>query len=359
MVLPAALILDQVLVHSADLPTAVNASSLSAAYAANATTLKARFNDAFWDAAQGMYFDNTTTSLAPQDANSLAVLYNLTATTDQKIAVSKGLQKNWNDLGPVAPELPDTISPFISGFEASGVLSSAGEDYVLTLTLYFIDRFRHTSRQARTRLRSTSSGASGDTCYTRTSACSPPCWKDSPPTAPSGTLFSASSPRLPAAEMPRRAATAPSAVTTTTRRIHHMRTAGARARRPLTFYVLGLSATAPQGRQWAVKPHPSGLAAAEGGFTTALGWYGAKWTAEEMGMVLDVDTPVGTAGEVVLPLEGQVTIDGENATAIGGVVQVMRGRCWKVELNAGKVLCIVHGHAEELVGFCSSERRQM
>lgn len=112
-----ALTFAQVLVNSADLSAAVNASNLGAAYAANATALKTRFNAAFWDAAQGMYVDNTTTTLAPQDANSLAVLYNLTTSVDQKVSVSKGLQKNWNDLGPVAPELPDTISPFISGFE--------------------------------------------------------------------------------------------------------------------------------------------------------------------------------------------------------------------------------------------------
>ncbi len=67
----------------------------------------------------GMYRDNLTTTLYPQDANSFAVLYNLTLSDDQKVSVSEGLEKNWNDLGPVAPELPDTISPFISGFEVS------------------------------------------------------------------------------------------------------------------------------------------------------------------------------------------------------------------------------------------------
>lgn len=65
-----------------------------------------------------MYRDNDTTTLCPQDANSFAVLFNLTNAT-QANSISKGLQKNWNDIGPVAPELPDTISPFISGFEVS------------------------------------------------------------------------------------------------------------------------------------------------------------------------------------------------------------------------------------------------
>lgn len=68
-----------------------------------------------------MYVDNTTTTLTPQDANSLAVLYNITVSHEQALSISKGLRKNWNELGPVAPELPDTISPFISGFEVKHV----------------------------------------------------------------------------------------------------------------------------------------------------------------------------------------------------------------------------------------------
>jgi hypothetical protein len=79
--------------------------------------LKSTFNAAFWDASQGMYVDNTTTTLTPQDANSFAIVFNMTNSSEQTLSISKGLQKNWNELGPVAPELPDTISPFISGFE--------------------------------------------------------------------------------------------------------------------------------------------------------------------------------------------------------------------------------------------------
>lgn len=90
--------------------------------------------------------------------------------------------------------------------------------------------------------------------------------------------------------------------------------------------MLGVSVTAPQGREWAVKPHPGGLGAAEGGFTTALGWFGAKWTVEGAGMVLHVDTPVGTTGEVVLPVKGTVSVDGRRMAAVGGVVQVVGGK---------------------------------
>ena len=104
---------------ASDLASHIPDPALSAAWAANASALKARFNDVFWLPSAGMYRDNDTTTLCPQDANSMAVLYNLTETPEQAASVSAGLTKNWNDLGPVAPELPDTISPFISGLEVS------------------------------------------------------------------------------------------------------------------------------------------------------------------------------------------------------------------------------------------------
>ena len=47
----------------------------------------------------------------------MAILYNLTTSAAQASSVSKGLTRNWNDLGAVAPELPDNISPFISSLE--------------------------------------------------------------------------------------------------------------------------------------------------------------------------------------------------------------------------------------------------
>lgn len=77
-----------------------------------------------------MYRDNDTTTLCPQDANSFAVLFNLT-TSDQASSISAGLAKNWNDLGPIAPELPDTISPFISGFEVRLTLANDSKNVKL------------------------------------------------------------------------------------------------------------------------------------------------------------------------------------------------------------------------------------
>ena len=102
--------------NSAELASHLNESTISAAWANNATALKAKYNEAFWVPELGMYRDNESTTLCPQDANSFAVVFNLT-TPEQAASISDGLVKNWNELGPVSPELPDTITPFISGFE--------------------------------------------------------------------------------------------------------------------------------------------------------------------------------------------------------------------------------------------------
>lgn len=96
----------------------------------------------------------------------------------------------------------------------------------------------------------------------------------------------------------------------------------------LTFFVLGLTVTAPKGLAWSVAPHiDGGLPAAEGGFSTALGWFGVKWklsTSTREGkkthvFTLKITTPKGTNGTFVLPpMQGNVssiTIDGKKLSA--------------------------------------------
>lgn len=90
---------------------------MAATYAANATALKTAYNTLLWDANAGMYKDNDNTTLHPEDGNSLAVLYNLTQSADQNTNISQGLTAFWTDIGPVTPELADTIIPFVGGFE--------------------------------------------------------------------------------------------------------------------------------------------------------------------------------------------------------------------------------------------------
>lgn len=101
---------------SAELASYLNETNLASSWLEKAIALKVAFNNLLWSDELGMYTDNATTSFVPQDGNSLAVLFNLT-TPDQARSISNGLTKNWNQFGAVSPESPDTISPFISGFE--------------------------------------------------------------------------------------------------------------------------------------------------------------------------------------------------------------------------------------------------
>ncbi|KAJ3524477.1 hypothetical protein NM688_g8554 [Phlebia brevispora] len=126
-------LLYKVLIDSADLAIHINQTSLGETWSVNASSLKTKFNEAFWLPSAGMYRDNTTTTLCPQDANSMAVLYNLTTSAAQASSVSEGLTRNWNELGAIAPELPDTISPFIGSLELQAHFVSGNDERAMDL----------------------------------------------------------------------------------------------------------------------------------------------------------------------------------------------------------------------------------
>lgn len=81
----------------------------------------------------------------------------------------------------------------------------------------------------------------------------------------------------------------------------------------LTFYVVGLQIIEPQGSAWTLAPKLSGLSAAEGGFTTPLGWFGASWEINDRrNITLTISTPLGTRGTVELPSNiTELYVDGE------------------------------------------------
>ncbi|CAE6476153.1 hypothetical protein ACGC1H_003221 [Rhizoctonia solani] len=88
--------------------------------------VKHAINSELWEEAQGMYKDNTTSTLLPQDGNSLAVWFGVADSQVKATRISSGLKRNWNEYGAVAPESPGMISTFISGFELIAH-SEAGE----------------------------------------------------------------------------------------------------------------------------------------------------------------------------------------------------------------------------------------
>jgi neutral trehalase len=113
----------QTLVTAADLATHLGNPTLAAAYLGNSTSIKAAYNKLLWDVSAGMFRDNDTpNSIHPQDGNSLAILFNLTTSAVQNTAISRGLTQFWTPIGPLSPELNDTIIPFVGGFEVPIIL---------------------------------------------------------------------------------------------------------------------------------------------------------------------------------------------------------------------------------------------
>jgi hypothetical protein len=84
----------------------------------------------------------------------------------------------------------------------------------------------------------------------------------------------------------------------------------------LSNYVLGLQLTSPGGGAWILAPQFGDLRSVEGGYTTPLGKFSAKWALDgTKGYNLEYDIPRDTTGILVLPTSStgppSVTIDGE------------------------------------------------
>ncbi|KZT65105.1 glycoside hydrolase family 78 protein [Daedalea quercina L-15889] len=258
----------QALLSSAKLAAWLNYTELADAYYINATRLKAEFNEAFWDDEVGMYRDNKTSTLYPQDGNAVAALFNLTTSAEQASRISDGLTQYWNEYGAVSPELPDNIAPFIAGFEVSAHFVSGNDEraldlirlewgYMLTTNISVHSTFLEGYTSNGSLYYRSYDGYAYDPTFTSHSHG----WSTGPTSA-------------------------------------------------LTFYVLGLTVTSPLGQTWSIAPHTSGLPSAQGGYSTSLGWFGVDWTSAADGFNITISTPEGTGGTVKLPINGTVYVDG-------------------------------------------------
>ncbi|KAJ4362511.1 hypothetical protein N0V83_010605 [Neocucurbitaria cava] len=106
------------------LASVLNDTSPSISYwSLTASRIKQAANALLWNNEAGMYIDNETTTLMPQDGNAWAVVSNLTLNASQISSISEKLQGRWTAFGAPAPEAPvpssniSTISPFITSFE--------------------------------------------------------------------------------------------------------------------------------------------------------------------------------------------------------------------------------------------------
>ncbi|KAF9456654.1 glycoside hydrolase family 78 protein [Collybia nuda] len=274
------------LVIAADLASILGDDRLSAAYSANATAIKLAYNNILWDNSAGMFRDNDTSTLIPQDGNALAVLFNVTNTDAQNQAISQGLTKFWTDIGPLSPELDDTIIPFIGGFELQAHFIAGQGERALDLM------HREWGYMLSTDLSTHSSLLEGFTA--------------------NGSLGY-------------RSAAGYHFDHSFTSHSHGWATGPTPA---LTFFVLGLTLTSAQGATWSVAPVLSGLNAAEGGFETGLGWFGVKWSTRQGVFTLTIEAPQGTQGSVRMPGTRTIQVDGKArpGASASPIVELAGGR---------------------------------
>ncbi|KAK7037884.1 glycoside hydrolase family 78 protein [Favolaschia claudopus] len=278
-------LLYRTLVTASDLATQLGDTALASGYLTNATLLKRAYNALLWDESAGMFRDNDSPdSHHPQDGNSVAVLFNLTTSASQNEQISEGLTQYWTPIGPLSPELADTIIPFIGGFEVQAHFIAAQGERAIDLLEKEWGYMLYTNISVESTLLEgfTANGSLG---YR----------------AASGYDFDHSY----------------------TSHAHGWSTGPTPA---LTFHVLGIQLSTAQGATWRIAPVLSGLPSAEGGLTTGLGFFSVKWASESGTLTLTVDTPEGTKGVVRVPGHGSITVD--------DVVQDTQGD--EVELSGGK-----------------------
>lgn len=227
---------------SAELAGYLNDTTRQAEYTTLAVELKETFNNVFWDDDAGLYRDNNTAAgslIHPQDANSMAILFNLTTSASNASRISQALTQHWGTFGPATPELPDCVSPFISGFELLAHFEACSPSLASELIHRLWGYMLYTPLSVGGSTLIEGLTTNGSIAYR---------WNDGYGNDPSYTSHAHGW------------STAPSSV--------------------LINYVLGIKFASPAGKEWTLEPFLMGLEAAEGGFEGVNGWYGVKWSLQ-------------------------------------------------------------------------------
>ncbi|KAK8168811.1 bacterial alpha-L-rhamnosidase domain-containing protein [Phyllosticta citrichinensis] len=222
-------------------------------YTKTAETIKTNINARLWDSSAGLYRDNDTTQLHPQDGNSWAVVANLTLNSTQNEDISEALSKRWGPYGAPAPEAGDAVSPFISGFELQTHINAGNTTRALELVRlmwgFMLDDPRMTNS-----------------------------------TFIEGYASSGEIKYAPYSNDPR---------------ISHAHGWSTGPTSTLTFLIAGIQLKASGGSKWLIKPSLGDLETAEAGFKTSLGDFSVSNKKEESGAFEVVfETPEGTEGSL-------------------------------------------------------------
>ncbi|KAH6713372.1 putative alpha-L-rhamnosidase B [Leptodontidium sp. MPI-SDFR-AT-0119] len=235
--------------------------SISSRWEEQAYVLKAAMNSAVfnWDPVAGAFKDsNVDSSIHPEDGNSLALYYGLASPIHHK-NISDKLVTNWGPIGAKCPELKFNIVPFVESMEIKGHLA-IGQTYRA------LDLIRRSWG-----------------------------WYLNNPYGTESTFIEG---YLEDGTFGYRAFSGYEKDYSYTSHAHGWSTGPTHA---LTNYVLGLQLASPGGADWILAPQFGDLKFVEGGFTTSLGKFSAKWTLIPGGYELSYYTPIGTTGRLILP----------------------------------------------------------
>src|SRR5256885_15511140 len=116
------------LIGGVNLATVRGDTALANSFASRAAALKAAANARLWDPNVGMYRDNPTSTLYPQDGNSLAVWSGLTDSPAKATSIAQKLSTRWNAFGATTPEWAGGVHPYPGGMEVHAH-STANDDF--------------------------------------------------------------------------------------------------------------------------------------------------------------------------------------------------------------------------------------
>ncbi|KAK5169384.1 uncharacterized protein LTR77_005359 [Saxophila tyrrhenica] len=267
-------------------------STLIDSWASKAATIKSSANNLLWDGSVGLYRDNETTTLHPQDGNSWAVVAGVADTSAKMTSISEGLAARWGPYGAPAVEAADAVSPFISGFELQMHLlagnASAALDLMRLQWGFMLDDPRMTNSTF-------IEGYSSD-----------------------GRLHYAPYTNDPRVSHAHGWATGPTST--------------------LTFHFAGIKLLSAGGKTWEISPTLGGLENVDAGFSTNLGEFSSQVTAADDGSVgsLQFTTPSGTMGSVRIPgVSGSLTSsNGTSVSLVGGMARNVTGGAWTLQRNS-------------------------
>lgn len=250
------------LITGADLAKWVgDTTNLTGLWTTQAAKLKIAINQYCWDESYGAFKDNaTSTSLHPQDANSMAILFSVVDSDSARASsISSQLLVNWTPIGAETPELPGNISPFISSFEIQA-------HFTIGQTARALELIRRSWG-----------------------------WYINNPLGSGSTVIEGYLTDGSFGYRSTRGYSGPSYVS-------HSHGWSSGPTSALTNYVLGLSVTSPVGETWKLAPQFGDLNQVEGGFMTTLGKFQASWALWRGGYTISFQAPLGTVGELVIPV---------------------------------------------------------